>query len=69
LTSLHKGERFVTDNGAILLAYTDWASRMAPQASDFWANNMFNLFTTFKKPNAKGLIADGFDSSKLDYKT
>jgi len=37
-----------TYKGIINLAYKNWPSRMPTQASEFWANNMFNLFSEFK---------------------
>jgi len=67
LTKDHKGEKHVDpETGVILLAYTDWCSRMAPQASEFWANNMFNLFTELKDPKAKKEVKIA-DAYKLNY--
>ena len=38
-----KGKRIVTDNKVIILGYTDMPSRMAQQASELFAVNMYNL--------------------------
>ncbi len=37
------GERIVTDNGVIIIGYTDFPSRMAAQASQLYANNIRHL--------------------------
>eukprot|EP00038_Savillea_parva_P007620 m.171436 g.171436 ORF g.171436 m.171436 type:complete len:1201 (-) comp13373_c0_seq1:92-3694(-) len=38
-----KGEVFTTDNGVTIVGYTDYPSRMAMQASEFYAANLVNL--------------------------
>ena len=37
------GERAVSDNGVVVLGYTDMASRMANVASDLYGTNLFHL--------------------------
>jgi NAD(P) transhydrogenase len=38
------GQKITTENGVIIIGYTDLVSRMGLQASEFWSNNMFGLF-------------------------
>ncbi|OMJ66621.1 hypothetical protein SteCoe_36473 [Stentor coeruleus] len=44
-TKTQKDEIVVTDNGVSVIGFTDLASRMAPQSSELYANNLFNLLT------------------------
>ena len=39
------GEVFKTENGITIVGYTDYPSRMAAQASDFYSSNLVNLLT------------------------
>jgi NAD(P) transhydrogenase len=43
-TETQPGKKITTHNGVIIIGYTDLASRMGSQASEFWSANMFNLF-------------------------
>ena len=36
-------ERIVTDNGVVIIGYTDFPSRMAAQASTMFANNIRHM--------------------------
>lgn len=47
------GERVVSDNGVIVLGYTDLASRLPRQASQLFANNVVNL-VRLMTPEADG---------------
>ena len=38
-------QAIVTENGVTVIGYTDLTSRMAPQSSELYANNLFNLLT------------------------
>jgi hypothetical protein len=60
-----KGEAFTTANGVTIVGYTDYPSRMAVQASEFYASNLVNLLedmcghpdgakTVVEEPAAKG---------------
>ena len=49
------GEKVVTDNGVIILGYTDLASRLPAQASQLYATNLYNL-TTLLSPEKNGSI-------------
>ncbi|OMJ96037.1 hypothetical protein SteCoe_419 [Stentor coeruleus] len=42
-TKTQKDEIVVTDNGVSIIGFTDLTSRMAPQASELYANNLYNL--------------------------
>jgi len=42
-TMTKPGEKYVTDNGVTIIGYTDGPGRMAQQASQMYAQNMFNL--------------------------
>ena len=37
------GERIVTDNGVVILGYTDLPARLPAQASQLYGTNMLNL--------------------------
>ncbi len=39
------GERSVTENGVVILGYTDLPSRMAAQSSNLYANNIFHFLS------------------------
>jgi NAD(P) transhydrogenase subunit alpha len=54
------GERVVTDNGVIILGYTDLASRLATQASQLYGTNVANLVALLT-PHKDGAITIDFD--------
>jgi len=54
------GERVVTDNGVIILGYTDLASRLATQASQLYGTNVANLVALLT-PGKDGALAIDFD--------
>ncbi|VXA95609.1 pyridine nucleotide transhydrogenase, alpha subunit [Microbacterium sp. 8M] len=54
------GERVVTDNGVIILGYTDLASRLAAQASQLYGTNVANLVTLLT-PGKDGVLTIDFD--------
>jgi len=54
------GERIVTDNGVIILGYTDLASRLAAQASQLYGTNVANLVALLT-PNKDGVLTIDFD--------
>mmetsp|Transcript_26214 Transcript_26214/g.68857 ORF Transcript_26214/g.68857 Transcript_26214/m.68857 type:complete len:1186 (+) Transcript_26214:139-3696(+) len=54
-----KGEAFQTDNGVTIVGYTDYPSRMATQASEFYAANLVNLLEDMcGHPDGKGVVFD-----------
>lgn len=53
------GERIVTDNGVIILGYTDLASRLAAQASQLYGTNVANLVALLT-PNKDGALTIDF---------
>lgn len=54
------GERIVTDNGVVILGYTDLASRLATQASQLYGTNVANLVSLLT-PGKDGVLAIDFD--------
>ncbi|EQM75171.1 MULTISPECIES: Re/Si-specific NAD(P)(+) transhydrogenase subunit alpha [Microbacterium] len=54
------GERVVTDNGVIILGYTDLASRLAAQASQLYGTNLANLVALLT-PAKDGRLVIDFD--------
>ncbi|UNK71308.1 Re/Si-specific NAD(P)(+) transhydrogenase subunit alpha [Microbacterium sp. H1-D42] len=54
------GERTVTDNGVIILGYTDLASRLATQASQLYGTNVANLVELLT-PNKDGALSIDFE--------
>ncbi|MFE6997040.1 Re/Si-specific NAD(P)(+) transhydrogenase subunit alpha [Microbacterium sp. NPDC057659] len=54
------GERIVTENGVIILGYTDLASRLAAQASQLYGTNVANLVALLT-PGKDGTLAIDFD--------
>ncbi|WP_164234788.1 Re/Si-specific NAD(P)(+) transhydrogenase subunit alpha [Microbacterium hydrocarbonoxydans] len=54
------GERVVTDNGVIILGYTDLASRLAAQASQLYGTNLANLIALLT-PAKDGALTIDFD--------
>ncbi|ALJ21824.1 Re/Si-specific NAD(P)(+) transhydrogenase subunit alpha [Microbacterium sp. No. 7] len=54
------GERVVTENGVIILGYTDLAGRLPAQASQLYGTNLLNLLKLVT-PGKDGAIALDFD--------
>ncbi|MFD5215334.1 Re/Si-specific NAD(P)(+) transhydrogenase subunit alpha [Microbacterium sp. NPDC058345] len=54
------GERVVTDNGVVILGYTDLASRLATQASQLYGTNVANLIALLT-PGKDGVLRIDFD--------
>ncbi|KJQ55912.1 Re/Si-specific NAD(P)(+) transhydrogenase subunit alpha [Microbacterium sp. SA39] len=52
------GERVVTDNGVIILGYTDLASRLAAQASQLYGTNLANLVALLTPAKDGQLVID-----------
>ncbi|MFY9713871.1 MAG: Re/Si-specific NAD(P)(+) transhydrogenase subunit alpha [Microbacterium sp.] len=52
------GERTVTDNGVIILGYTDLASRLATQASQLYGTNVANLVALLTPAKDGRLLLD-----------
>ena len=57
-------ERIVTDNGVIIIGYTDFPSRMAAQASTLYANNIRHMLTDLT-PEKDGVIAHNMDDDVI----
>lgn len=54
------GERIVTDNGVVILGYTDLAGRLPAQASQLYSTNLYNLLALVT-PGKDGVLAIDFD--------
>ncbi|TDB85250.1 Re/Si-specific NAD(P)(+) transhydrogenase subunit alpha [Actinomadura sp. KC216] len=54
------GERVVTDNGVIILGYTDLAGRLPAQASQLYGTNLVNLMRLMT-PERDGVLVLDFD--------
>jgi NAD(P) transhydrogenase subunit alpha len=54
------GKRIVTDNGVVILGYTDLAGRLPQQASQLFGTNMLNLLKLLT-PDKDGQLAIDFD--------
>jgi len=54
------GERVVTDNGVVILGYSDLASRLPAQASQLYGTNLVNLLKLLT-PNKDGTLVIDFD--------
>ena len=54
------GERFVTENGVVILGYTDLPGRLPQQASQLFATNLVNLLKLLT-PGKDGELALDFD--------
>ena len=54
------GERVVTDNGVVILGYTDLPGRLPQQASQLFATNLFNLLKLLT-PGKQGALSLDFD--------
>ena len=59
-----KDERIVTDNGVIIIGYTDFPSRMATQASTLYANNIRHLLTDLT-PEKDGQIVHNMEDDVI----
>jgi NAD(P) transhydrogenase subunit alpha len=57
-------ERIVTDNGVIIIGYTDFPSRMAAQASTLYANNIRHMLSDLT-PEKDGVIAYNMDDDVI----
>ena len=57
-------ERIVTDNGVIIIGYTDFPSRMAAQASTLYANNIRHMLSDLT-PEKDGVIAHNMDDDVI----
>lgn len=55
------GERVVTDNGVIILGYTDLAGRLPQQASQLYGTNLLNLLTLLTPGKDGVLVLDHDD--------
>ncbi len=55
------GERIVTDNGVIILGYTDLAGRLPQQASQLYGTNLLNLLTLLTPGKDGTLTIDDTD--------
>ena len=54
------GQRVVTDNGVVILGYTDLAGRLPQQASQLYGTNMLNLLKLLT-PAKDGVLSVDFD--------
>ena len=59
-----KDERVVTDNGVVIIGYTDFASRMATQASSLYATNIRHMLTDLT-PEKDGVIHHNMDDDVI----
>lgn len=55
-----EGERIVTENGVVILGYSDLASRLPAQASQLYGTNLVNLVTLLT-PGKDGVLTLDFD--------
>ncbi|RMH45827.1 MAG: Re/Si-specific NAD(P)(+) transhydrogenase subunit alpha [Alphaproteobacteria bacterium] len=62
------GERTVTDNGVVILGYTDLPSRMATQASTLYANNIRHMLTDLT-PEKDGRIVVNMEDDVIRHST
>ena len=53
-------ERIVTDNGVVIIGYTDFPSRMAQQASILYASNIRHMIADLT-PDKNGVIAHNME--------
>ena len=59
-----KDERVVTDNGVIIIGYTDFASRMAAQASTLYATNIRHMLTDLT-PGKDGVVVHDMEDDVI----
>ena len=57
-------ERVVTDNGVIIIGYTDFPSRMAAQASTLYSNNIRHMVADLT-PNKDGVIVHDMEDDVI----
>ncbi|MDO7618082.1 MAG: Re/Si-specific NAD(P)(+) transhydrogenase subunit alpha, partial [Planktomarina temperata] len=57
-------ERIVTDNGVIIIGYTDFPSRMAAQASTLYANNIRHMVSDLT-PEKDGVIVHDMEDDVI----
>jgi NAD(P) transhydrogenase subunit alpha len=57
-------ERIVTDNGVIIIGYTDFPSRMAAQASTLYANNIRHMLSDLT-PEKDGVIVHNMEDDVI----
>jgi len=57
-------ERIVTDNGVVIIGYTDFPSRMAAQASTLYANNIRHMMTDLT-PEKDGQIVHNMEDDVI----
>jgi NAD(P) transhydrogenase subunit alpha len=57
-------ERIVTDNGVIIIGYTDFPSRMAAQASTLYANNIRHMLSDLT-PQKDGVIVHDMEDDVI----
>jgi NAD(P) transhydrogenase subunit alpha len=58
------GEKIVTDNGVTIIGYTDFASRMATQASSLYATNIRHMLTDLT-PEKDGVVVHNMDDDVI----
>ena len=58
------GERTVTNNGVVILGYTDLPSRMAAQSSSLYANNIFHFLSDLT-PGKDGVLVHDMDDDVI----
>ncbi|MCB1338021.1 MAG: Re/Si-specific NAD(P)(+) transhydrogenase subunit alpha, partial [Maritimibacter sp.] len=59
-----KDEKVVTDNGVTIVGYTDFASRMATQASTLYSNNIRHMMTDLT-PEKDGKVVHNMDDDVI----
>ena len=57
-------QRVVSDNGVVILGYTDYPSRMAAQSSTLYANNIFHFLSDLT-PQKDGQINHNMDDDVI----
>lgn len=57
-------ERFVTENGVIIIGYTDFASRMGAQASELYGNNIRHFMADLT-PKKDGVIEHNMEDDVI----
>ena len=58
------GEKFVTEGGVTIVGYTDFPSRMAPQASSLYATNIRHMLTDLT-PGKDGAIVQNMEDDVI----
>ena len=57
-------ERFVTDNGVVIIGYTDFPSRMGAQASELYGNNIRHMLSDLT-PGKDGVINQNMEDDVI----